>query len=132
MRRLFHVLDASGRFAAPAGELSVVFLDAAAMAHVHEQFLQLPGATDVITFPGDAAAGAAGEICVCPAVARDAAAQRRNNFAHELALYLAHAYLHLAGEDDTTAPRRKHMRRAEHRAMALLRAANAVPQFSFA
>lgn len=48
----------------PSGELSLVFLTDAALAHLHDQFLDNPAPTDVITFPGAPALGSAGEICV--------------------------------------------------------------------
>lgn len=98
------------------------------MAALHARFLGDPSPTDVITFPGDPLADTAGEICVCADVARDYAAAHGHEFARELALYLVHGYLHLAGEDDTTAGARRRMRAAEKVAMAVLDAADAWPR----
>jgi probable rRNA maturation factor len=131
VRRLVHALDASGRFAAPPGELSIAVLDAPAMGALHAEFLDDPSPTDVITFDGDPLLDAAGEICVCADVARDYARAHRQDFATELALYIAHGYLHLAGFDDTTASKRRRMRQAERTAMSVLTAAGAVLTATF-
>jgi len=123
VRRAIHALDTSGRFPVPAGELSLVVLDAAAMGRVHADFLDDPAPTDVITFDGDPAFGAAGEVCVCADVARDYAAEHGGTFSRELTLYVVHGYLHLAGFDDTTPMLKRRMRAAERRALAVLEAA---------
>ena len=128
------VLDANAarfRGGCPPGELSVAILTDAALARLHAAFLGDPGATDVITFGGDPACAAAGEICV----SADAALRRgrgRAGPSGELALYIVHGWLHLAGYDDTTAGARRAMRRAEARAMRLLRERRALPRFKLA
>lgn len=137
----------------PAGELSIVFLTDAALARLHADFLADPSATDVITFEGEAApglpaeAGPAGEICVSadaaarqvglalPAAGRRAAGRRRPGprpaFSEELTLYVIHGWLHLAGFDDLVPTRKRAMRRAEARAMKLLREQACLPAFVF-
>ena len=69
----------------------------------------------------------AGEVCV----SADAAARQggRRDFAAELTLYVVHGWLHLAGYDDLVPAKKRAMRRAEARAMRLLRAAGVVPAF---
>lgn len=129
MRRLIHTLDASGRFTPPRGELSIAVLDADTMGRVHADFLGDPAPTDVITFPGDALAASAGEICVCADVARDYVRASGGDFARELALYVVHGYLHLCGFDDTTAVASRRMRRAEAVALAVLDEAGSIPAF---
>lgn len=136
----------------PAGELSLVFLTDPALAKIHADFMDDPTATDVITFEGDPAAGLAGEICVSvdtawqyvegrslSAIGRATADPDRprsagrptlqESFSAELTLYLVHGWLHLAGYDDLQPARKRRMRTAEARAMKLLRAAKAVPEF---
>lgn len=122
-----------------AGELSLVFLTDPALAALHGRFLADPSATDVITFAGDPAAGTAGEICVSvDAAARlaglggpgRASAAARARFAEELTLYLVHGWLHLAGYDDLEPTRKRRMRAAERRALAVLRRAGAIPPFA--
>jgi probable rRNA maturation factor len=117
--------------AAPPGELSIVFLTDPALARLHAEFLADPTPTDVITFVGAPGFGTAGEICLsADAAARFATAHRRS-FAEELTLYLAHGWLHLAGHDDLQPAKKRAMRRAEARAMRVLREAQAVPSFAF-
>lgn len=113
----------------PPGEISFAFLTDAALAQLHDEFLDDPAPTDVITFPGEAAEGLAGEICVSVDRAIAEARKRRHPFALELALYLVHGWLHLAGLDDLTAPGRRAMRQGERRLLAALRRARALPDF---
>lgn len=116
------------------GELSLVFLTDAALGKLHDTFLADPSLTDVITFEGDAAFGTGGEICV----SADAASRqvgpgrsvaRTAKFSAELTLYLVHGWLHLAGYDDLVPLKKRAMRRAEARAMAVLRRAKRLPNF---
>jgi probable rRNA maturation factor len=113
-----------------SGELSVVFLTDAALARLHDTFLADPSITDVITFEGEPAFGTAGEICVsADAAAREAPGPRGEAFSAELMLYIVHGWLHLAGYDDLVPARKRAMRRAEARAMAVLREADQIPPF---
>jgi probable rRNA maturation factor len=116
----------------PDGELSVVFLDDPSLAKLHADFLRDPSPTDVITFEGMPALGVAGEICVSADTALAYARQHDREFASELALYLVHGWLHLAGHDDLEPGRKRAMRRAEARAMRFLSEAGALPRFVFA
>jgi probable rRNA maturation factor len=85
----------------------------------------------VITFPGEPALGSAGEICVSAEAAARFAGKTGRPFSEELTLYLVHGWLHLAGHDDHDPVRKRSMRRAEGRAMRLLKDAKAVPVFAF-
>ena len=146
------LLDAhAARFAGgcPGGELSVVFLTDPALAKIHDDFMDDPTATDVITFAGNPAADLAGEICISvdtaagfvrgagPRPREPRPAPRRPGgpaalqpaFAAELMLYVVHGWLHLAGYDDRQPAKKRRMRAAEKRAMALLRSARAIPAF---
>lgn len=135
----------------PPGELSLVFLTDAALAQLHAEFLDDPSITDVITFEGDPALGIAGEICVSvdaamrhfeprtapasaakkrPATARPRTGTAAQAFSEELTLYVVHGWLHLAGYDDLEPAKKRVMRRAEARALRLLRLAPAgLPRF---
>ena len=73
--------------------VEVSILGTRAMAQVHRDFLNIPGATDVITFPY-------GEILVCAPVATARAREFGNTPTIELALYIIHGLLHLSGHDD--------------------------------
>ena len=88
--------------------IQFVLVDRAIMARVHEDFLGDPTETDVITFPY-------GEILVCPAVARDRAAEFGLDVEQEVLLYALHGLLHLAGYDDKTPEAARSMARAQAR-----------------
>ena len=129
------VLDAhAGAFrgGCPPGELSVVFLTDPALAKLHADFLADPAPTDVITFAGEPAHGSAGEICVSADAAARVAGRAAAAYSDELTLYVVHGWLHLAGYDDLRVPAKREMRRAEARALRLLRAAGAMPRFKLA
>ena len=111
------------------GELSLVFLTDAALAQLHADYLDDPTTTDVITFEGDPALGAAGEICLSVDTAAAYAQAHGSKFSDELTLYLVHGWLHLAGYDDLQPAKKRAMRRAETRAMRALERAGALPAF---
>jgi probable rRNA maturation factor len=116
----------------PPGELSIAFLTDAALARLHATFLADPSPTDVLTFAGTPALGQVGEICVSADTARGFAAGHRHDVSEELTLYVVHGWLHLAGHDDRQPEKKKRMRAAETRALALLRASSTIPLFTFA
>ncbi len=111
----------------PDGGVDVLLLSPAASAAAHQAANGAEGATDAITLPYAATpfGPARGEILVCPAVARAAAADRTRlellpeerdmpwSADLELALYVAHGFDHLAGSDDSTAAGYRAMRHRE-------------------
>ena len=105
-------------------ELSMLFVDADAIADLHKRFLGKEGPTDVLAFPMDEepveggrspdsggtgpgwAPGEAdemptliGDIVICPAVAARNAPEHAGTFDDELALLVVHGILHLLGMD---------------------------------
>ena len=115
----------------PDGELSLAFMTDAKLAKLHGDFLDDPTTTDVITFEGQPEFGVAGEVCVSADTAATFAKTHGKDFSEELALYVVHGWLHLAGYDDLVPVKKRRMRAAEARALKILRAAKAVPTFSF-
>jgi probable rRNA maturation factor len=91
---------------AELSEVEVSILGTRAMAKVHRDFLGIPGATDVITFPY-------GEILVCAPVAASRALEFGHTTTEELALYVIHGLLHLSGYDDTSEALEKKMAAAQ-------------------
>jgi len=84
-------------------ELSIAIVGTAAMAKLHQQFMDIAGATDVLTFELEHnAAGqcVAGEIVICAPVAARQARLHHHAVKHELLLYALHGVLHLCGYDD--------------------------------
>ncbi len=77
-------------------EIEVTLVNDADMARVHGDFLDDPTPTDVITFHH-------GEILISVETAMRQGLEHGQSLDHEVALYLIHGLLHLAGWDDHTA-----------------------------
>lgn len=110
-----HCLALAKKNKAPLADLTdieISVLGSRAMAKVHRDFLDITGATDVITFPY-------GEILVCAHVARLRAPEFGHSTTQELALYIIHGLLHLSGLDDTTPVEAKKMARRQHEILKL-------------
>jgi probable rRNA maturation factor len=90
----------------PLVEVAVV--SDAVIARVHEDFMKVPGPTDVITFGH-------GEIVLSADTAKRMAAEHGHSVAEEMALYIVHGLLHLNGYDDLKALDRARMHRAQDR-----------------
>jgi probable rRNA maturation factor len=95
-------------------ELSVALVGDARMSRLHEEFLSIPGPTDVLTFELDynrRGRVTAGEVVVCVPEARRQA--RGVPVRLELLLYALHGMLHLSGFDDRTDRAFRTMHRTE-------------------
>lgn len=111
--------------APPAWEgraLSVVFVDDARIAEMNRQYLGKDRSTDVLAFPLDCPDGSdrplVGEVVVCAERAVQEAESRGLRPEEELALYVVHGALHLAGYDDHDAGKRRAMRKREAEILA--------------
>ncbi|NLU85021.1 rRNA maturation RNase YbeY [Rhodococcus sp. HNM0569] len=105
----------------PAAELSMVLVDSATMADLHMKWMDLPGPTDVMSFPMDElepggrpdapepGPAMLGDIVLCPSFAADQAAKAGHPLAHELALLTVHGVLHLLGYDHAEPDEEKEM-----------------------
>jgi probable rRNA maturation factor len=100
----------------PLRLLSLAFVGDTRMSQLHEQFMGIPGPTDVLTFPLDhdnRGRVTAGEVIVCVPEAcrrsRDSGASVRD----EVLLYCLHGMLHLCGYNDKTPREFRRMHRAE-------------------
>ncbi|MCH8804625.1 MAG: rRNA maturation RNase YbeY [Planctomycetes bacterium] len=108
------------------GSLSIAVVGAAAMTTLHRLHLGREEPTDVLTFDlgTDCRHGILdGEIVLCADMARRRAAARDKTLATaraELALYLVHGLLHLAGYDDRDAATFRRMHRREDEILATL------------
>lgn len=88
----------------PDSDLSITLVDEDEMEKLHIQWMDLPGPTDVLSFPMDelkpfSAAdgpGIIGDIVLCPEFA---AKQAKSTAEAELALLTIHGILHLLGFD---------------------------------
>lgn len=126
----FQTLDTFDFCPIPEGELSIAFVNDSTLAQLHHQFMDNPAPTDVMTFPGDTEEDLAGEICVSVDRAKEVSAALEEPFERELALYLIHGWLHLAGFDDRQESDRQAMRQAERKALDALAKNDSLPSFS--
>ncbi|NHI17036.1 rRNA maturation RNase YbeY [Microbacterium excoecariae] len=93
----------------PDAELAIVFVDEPAMEQLHVQWMDLPGPTDVMSFPMDelrpgsadlpTPPGLLGDIVVCPQVAITQAETAGHGLMDEVCLLTTHGLLHLLGYD---------------------------------
>ena len=97
-------------------EIGILLVNDRGIAALHERWLDVPGPTDVITF--DLSAGGdprhlQGDLVVSTETAARTARELGWNPRHEVAYYVIHGLLHLAGYDDHTAADRRAMRARE-------------------
>jgi probable rRNA maturation factor len=98
-----------GRFALrQLPEVDVVIVSDARIARIHEDFMGIGGATDVITFEH-------GEVVISAETARSRAAEFTHTIEEEMLLYCVHGLLHLNGFDDLAAAPAARMRRTQTR-----------------
>ena len=93
----------------PQAELCIRFVDEPTMTVLHEQWMDLAGPTDVMSFPMDElrpgregetpAEGVLGDIVLCPSVAEAQAVTAGHAAIEEMLLLTTHGILHLLGYD---------------------------------
>jgi probable rRNA maturation factor len=103
----------------PPADLSVLLVDTDAMSRLHEQWMDEPGPTDVLSFPMDelrpgsdaepSPPGLLGDVVLCPEVAARQAAAAGHSSAEELLLLTTHGILHLLGYDHAEPEEEKEM-----------------------
>ena len=96
----------------PETELSIAIVGEEQMERIHLDWMDLPGPTDVMSFPMDElrpgsdeqlAVGVLGDIVLCPPVAARQGAEAGHSTLDELCLLTAHGILHCLGYDHATA-----------------------------
>ena len=103
----------------PRAELCSKLVDEEAMEVLHVQWMDLPGPTDVMSFPMDElrpgrdgvepTEGILGDVVLCPSVAQAQAAEAGHTPAEELLLLTTHGILHLLGFDHAEPAEEKEM-----------------------
>ena len=93
----------------PRADLCLKLVEEPAMEVLHVQWMDLPGPTDVMSFPMDElrpgrdgqepTEGVLGDIVLCPSVAARQAVDAGHATAEELLLLVTHGILHLLGYD---------------------------------
>jgi probable rRNA maturation factor len=108
MRRLAtHVL--TNMKVHPDAELAILFVDEEAMEKLHIEWMDEPGATDVLSFPMDelrpgnddkpSDPGLLGDVVICPTIAAAQAITAKHSTDDEIRWLLSHGILHLLGFD---------------------------------
>lgn len=93
----------------PEVELSISLVDPEEITELHVRWMDLPGSTDVLSFPMDemrvpgpgeaGEPGMLGDVVICPQVAAEQGAAAGHGLSGELELLLTHGILHLLGHD---------------------------------
>ena len=93
-------------------EVNIIFIEPEPMEDLHVRWLDLPGPTDVMSFPMDElepgtpenpSSGMLGDIILCPPVAARQGADAGHSTLDELCLLTTHGILHCLGYDHGTA-----------------------------
>lgn len=88
-------------------EVDIYFVSIKRISDIHDEFLNDPTPTDVITFHH-------GEIFICPAVADKQRHTHKLTLHDELLIYIIHGLLHLCGYNDHTAAEFKRMAKKQN------------------
>lgn len=93
----------------PLADLSILLVDETTMADYHARFMDLPGPTDVLSFPmdelraphehEDPPMGLLGDVVLCPQITAEQAAENGREPDAEAEYLLIHGLLHLLGHD---------------------------------
>jgi probable rRNA maturation factor len=100
-----HLHQAHALLCSPLQEFSLALIGDSEMADLHQQFLSIPGPTDVLTFPLETdrrGRATEGEVVICVPQARRQSKLHEIPIRDELLLYALHGLLHLSGFDDRT------------------------------
>jgi probable rRNA maturation factor len=95
-------------------DILVVLVSDRKISAVHQQFMGIAAATDVITFQH-------GEIVVSVETAARQAIEFETDLLQELRLYIAHGFLHLAGYDDHSEDGFREMAKVQNELVAKVR-----------
>lgn len=103
----------------PGADLSLRLVDEPTMEVLHVKWMDLPGSTDVMSFPMDELRpgregeppeeGILGDIVICPSVAERQAAEAGHAAIEEILLLTTHGLLHLLGYDHASPQEEKEM-----------------------
>jgi probable rRNA maturation factor len=87
----------------PECDLNITFIDDKEMEALHIKWMELPGSTDVLSFPmdmpEDGEAVTLGDIVISPRFAEDQAVKAGHSTNHEIFILATHGLLHILGYD---------------------------------
>lgn len=94
---------------AGAWQVAVAFVDSMEMRMLHEQFMNDPSPTDILTFAYDDPGVSGGDIAICVGVAEAQRVEYGKTLEDELSFLILHGILHLVGWDDASDGKRAAM-----------------------
>jgi probable rRNA maturation factor len=108
LERIAQMLQSSALRLGVSGEIGIWLCTDDEIADLHQRFMNVPGPTDVITFPGDrmGTGDVAGDIAVSFETGAEQAVDAGHSMGREIAFLCLHGLLHLAGFDDADPERR--------------------------
>ena len=121
--RLEALLSSAALAERRSGEVGVWLCSDDEIADLHLRFMDIPGPTDVISFPGDPPY--LGDIAVSFDTAASQALDAEHSVAREIAYLVLHGLLHLFGYDDLTQPERDAMLSRQDKLIEAFEKANA-------
>ncbi len=88
----------------PDCDLNLTFIDDKEMQELHIKWMDLPGSTDVLSFPMDMPESGddpvtLGDIVISPRFAEDQATKAGHSINHEIFILATHGLLHILGYD---------------------------------
>jgi probable rRNA maturation factor len=88
----------------PDCDLNLTFIDDKEMEELHIKWMDLPGSTDVLSFPMDMPENGddpvtLGDIVISPRFAEDQATKAGHSINHEIFILATHGLLHILGYD---------------------------------
>lgn len=103
----------------PETDVAITLITPEEMERLHLEWMDLPGPTDVMSFPMDelrpgqpgsrTGVGVLGDVAICPEVAQTQAAAHGHSTDDEMLLLLTHSLLHLMGFDHAEEETKKEM-----------------------
>ncbi|MCD6385675.1 rRNA maturation RNase YbeY [Candidatus Sumerlaeota bacterium] len=107
-------------------EISVLFVDDAAMRSLNFKYRNVDDTTDVLAFPmrdgrfPNVGPNVLGDIVISIPTAKRQSEENEHSLEKELVILLIHGFLHLLGYDDTTEKLRKKMQTREKELLTIL------------
>lgn len=101
-------------------EAGIKIVDGPTMSQLHNDYMQDPTETDVMSFESDEEdleQGYLGDVIICSKVAEEEAQNRSHSKVDEMMFYILHGLLHLLGYDDDTPKKRLIMLNIQAEAM---------------
>ena len=90
-------------------QVAIAFVDSMEMRMLHQQFMNDPSATDILTFAYDEPGVSGGDIAICVGVAEAQREEYGKTLEEELYFLALHGILHLVGHVDTSEAERAAM-----------------------